>query len=148
MMPQIVWSGDENYISRPVCESATSTCKYHGVGIYVCYTPTRFVGRREVVLVRRRREFPDLTAYISVARYDNHPKPPWGQLVEKPSDQDLPVRSLVLKKVTPRHCLGRALVRVGLRAALPAVCAHRAVCMCVGQREGTTYLARYQAAAL
>ena len=48
MMPQIVWSGDENYISPPVCESATSKCKYHGVGIYVCYIPTRFVGRREV----------------------------------------------------------------------------------------------------
>ena len=63
-MPQIVWSGDENDISRPVCESATSTCKYHGVGIYVCYIPTRFVGRREVG-VRRRRDFPDLTAYIS-----------------------------------------------------------------------------------
>ena len=48
MMPQIVWSGDENYIGRPVCESTTSTCKHHGVGIYVCYMPTRFVGRREV----------------------------------------------------------------------------------------------------
>ena len=48
MMPQIVWSDDENYIGRPVCESTTSTCKHHGVGIYVCYMPTRFVGRREV----------------------------------------------------------------------------------------------------
>ena len=128
MMLQIVWSGDENYISRPVCESATSTCKYHGVGIYVCYIPTRFVGRREVVLVRRRRELPDLTAYISVATTTSTV----GTARRKAFRSHLPVRSLVLKNVTPRHCLGRALVRVGLRAALPAVCAHRAVCMCVG----------------
>ena len=60
MVPRIVWSGDENYISRPVCESATSKCKYHGVGIYVCYMPTRFVGRREVG--NAAVNFPDLTA--------------------------------------------------------------------------------------
>ena len=66
MVPCNVCSGDENYISRPVCESTTSICKYHGVGIYVCYMPTRFVGRR--VGYTAAVNFPDLTAPIPVLR--------------------------------------------------------------------------------
>ena len=74
MMPQIVWSGDENYISRPVCESATSTCKYHGVGIYICVLHTDALRGSTRSLVRRRREFPDLTAYIFYATFSRRNK--------------------------------------------------------------------------